>query len=63
MIRMNKEQLHFILQSCLLAYEGYTEQEMRSYGISKQLAEAGIKLYAYLKTINLKIENGSPTRI
>lgn len=51
---MDREQLCFVLEACLLAYEGCDLMEIRNYGINEELTKAGIKLSEYLKTIKIK---------
>lgn len=54
---MDKKQLTMILEAVLLANDNVSAKQMHvSYGINPKLAQAGIKLYEYLKTINIENE-------
>jgi len=61
---MNKEQLTIVLQACLFAFDGCSEQEIEEYNphYPKELVHAGVILSDYFKSIKVnspkKIKNG-----
>ena len=57
---MNRNELIWVMECCLLSLDGVTKKDMLNFGCSEELAELGIKLYSYLinKEIVMEIENG-----
>ena len=54
-IKMNKEQIWGVLECCVLISDGVNlDQLVKDYGFDPLIAGAGIKLFAYLNSIQLK---------
>jgi len=52
---MNKEQVWGVLECCLLVSDGVNfDQLVNNYGFDPLIADAGIKLFSYLNSIQLK---------
>ena len=45
---MNRDEIMWLLECCVLAMDGCSRAEMIKFGASPQIAEAGIRLYEYL---------------
>lgn len=50
---MNIKQISYVLDSCLLASDGYSKENIISYGFSEVYADEGIKIYNYLKDLEV----------
>ena len=57
---MNRNEIVWVLECCLLSADEITEKQMIDFGASKNEVEIGTKLYSYLKNkeIKMEIENG-----
>jgi hypothetical protein len=54
---MNKGQIWGVLECCLLISDGVTfNQLVQDYGFNQKIAEAGYRLFSYLKSIEIKEE-------
>lgn len=48
---MNKEQIWGVLECCLLVSDGLSFNELvENYGFNSSIAEAGVKLFSFLKS-------------
>lgn len=58
---MERMNMMFVLECCVLRMDGATKEKMISYGASPEIVEIGIELCNYLKNKEIKIEviNGS----
>ena len=58
---MDRNELVWVLECCLLSLDGIPKKDMIKFGSSEELAEMGIQLYSYLKNkeIIMEIENGN----
>ena len=52
---MDRNSLMWILECCILSLDGQTKEDMIGYGSPEALAEAGIKLCAYLKEKEINV--------
>lgn len=53
---MDRNSIVWVLECCLLSIEGYPKKDLEKFGCPEELIEIGIKLYAYLKNKEIKIE-------
>ena len=58
---MNRNEIVWILECCLLALDHVSKKEMNNFGASDEEVEIGTKLYSYLlnKKIAVEMKNGS----
>lgn len=52
---MNKNELMWLLECCLMCSDGINKKQMIEFGAVKEIAEAGIKLYEYLSNKELNV--------
>ncbi len=53
---MNRNEIVWILECCLLALDNVSKKELLEFGASDEEIEIGTKLCSYLKNKNLMIE-------
>ena len=46
---MNRNEIVWILECCILTYDGINKNQLLEYGCPEELAEMGIKLSQFLK--------------
>lgn len=52
---MNKGQIWRVLECCLLISEGVTSNQLvQDYGFNQKIAESGLRLFSYLKSIEMR---------
>ena len=59
---MNRDEIIWILECCMLSLDGISKKEILSYGCPNKLADSGIQLYNYLSKkkplIIMEVDNG-----
>ena len=53
---MNKNEIVWVLESCLLSYDGITEKDLLSFGCPKELIKIGKELCQYLSKKEISVE-------
>ena len=58
---MNRNEIVWILECCLLFLDNVSKKEMNDFGASDEEIEIGTKLYSYLKNkkIVVEVKNGT----
>ena len=54
---MERINIMWILESCLLSLDGYTKKQIIEFDCPEKLADAGIKIYDYLIQKELNVYN------
>ena len=52
---MDRNDIIWVLECCLFSLDNCTKEQMIELGASEKLAEAGIKLCSYLKSLKFEI--------